>query len=71
VSNRTVASNRLLALRLCAQTLTKQLEELQQLRDQLRRAEAKAVGARPRQRSWRSRQTGSSRRVRRGGRKVR
>jgi hypothetical protein len=47
----------LLALRLCAQTLTKQLEELQQLRDRVHRAEAKAVGARRRQSSWRRRQT--------------
>jgi hypothetical protein len=70
VSSRTEASNRLLALRLCAQALTKQLEELQQLRDRVNRAEVKAVGAWRRQRSWRGRQTGRCP-VRRGSWRVR
>ena len=70
LSNPTEASDRLLALHLGAQTLIKQLEELEQLRDQLRRAEAKAVGARRRQRSRRKRQTGCGPK-RRGSRRVR
>jgi hypothetical protein len=46
MSNRNQSDGSLLALRLRAQTLTKQLEELQQLRDRVNRAEAKAVAGR-------------------------
>jgi hypothetical protein len=70
MSNRNQDDGSLLDLCLRVQTLTKQLEELQQLRDRVHRAEAKAVGAWRRQRSWRSLQT-SCDPVRRGSRRVR
>src|SRR4029077_15630988 len=44
--NPTEASNRLLALRHCVEMLAQQLEELERLRDRVRRAEAKAIDAR-------------------------
>jgi hypothetical protein len=43
--NRTQTYNRSLALRHCVETLTQQFEELQQLRDRVRRAEVKAICA--------------------------
>ena len=57
MSNRNQPDGGLLDLRLCAQTLAKQLEELQQLRDRVHRAEAKAAGAWRCQPSRRRRQT--------------
>jgi hypothetical protein len=70
LSNPTETCNRSLALRLCVEMLAQQLEELEQLRDRVRKAEAKALGARQRQRSWRKRQIGCGP-VRRGNRRVR
>jgi hypothetical protein len=69
-NNREQPDASLLDLRLSTQMLTKQLEELQQLRDRVNRAEVKAVGAWRRQRSWRGRQTGRCP-VRRGSWRVR
>jgi hypothetical protein len=45
MSNRTKASDRSHALYLRLKKLTQQFEELQQLRDRVRRAEAKAIRA--------------------------
>jgi hypothetical protein len=41
--NRTQTYNRSLALCLCVETLTQQFEEVQQLRNRVRKAEAKAI----------------------------
>jgi hypothetical protein len=70
LSNRTEASNRSLALRSCVEILAQQLEELEQLRDRVRRAEAKAIGVWRRRRSSRKRRAGCSS-VRCGSRMVR
>jgi hypothetical protein len=51
-TNRTKGFNRALALCLWAEILAQQLEELKQLRDRVRRAEAKAICATPHQPSF-------------------
>ena len=60
-----------LALRLSVETLTQQFEELKQLRDRIRRVEAKAIYAsRYRRSRWRK-QTAHWRSLRRSARRVR
>jgi len=69
MSNHTeLYDRRLLYLRV--KMLTQQFEELQQLRDRVRRAEAKAKGAGRRQRSWRIKRPTGCGPVRRGGRRA-
>jgi hypothetical protein len=63
--------NRSLALCLCVETLAQQFEELRQLRNLLRWAEAKAIGASRYQRSCRRGKRTHCGSLRRRGRRVR